>query len=294
MIAANQREKPMEPTEGSEPTTTNETPRRGRRLKGMTGVFLAFAMLSAAGIAGAMAGFQVRGAGQSDAVLKCGGGMTRLGHVFDEDASIFPGDPSPEISIDFTIEEDFFLLETVKTGTHTGTHFDAPGHFVEGGRTVDELEANEFVWPAYVIDVRDRMASEGPDFQLTKADIRRYERENGRIKRRSLVIIYTGFDELFGTPDYLDEAPGFSGDAVQWMFDRRGISGLGSDTFGPDASSDGDFSATFTALDNDGVAIPGLNNLDSLNTRGDIIIASVVALRDGSGYQTDPLACHRS
>ncbi|MEE9416115.1 MAG: cyclase family protein, partial [Acidimicrobiales bacterium] len=213
-------------TEGSEPTVSNEAPRRGRRLKGLTGVFLAFAMLSAAGIAGAMAGFQVRGAGHSNAILRCGGGMTRLGHVLSEDSSIFPGDPSPEITIDFTIAEDFFLLETIKTGTHTGTHFDAPGHFIEGGRTVDELDATEFVWPAYVIDVRDRIESEGADFQLTKTDIRRYERENGRIKKRSLVIIYTGWDELFGTDAYLEDAPGFSGDAVQWMFDRRGINGL--------------------------------------------------------------------
>ena len=50
-------------------------------------------------------------------------------------------------------------------------------------------------------------------------------------------------------------APGFSGDAVQWLFDRRHISGVGSDTFGPDASSDANFDATFTALSNDGLRL---------------------------------------
>ncbi|MEZ5343058.1 MAG: cyclase family protein [Acidimicrobiales bacterium] len=46
----------------------------------------------------------------------------------------------------------------VELGLHTGTHIDAPGHFIEGGRTVDELRADELIMPLYVIDVRDRIA----------------------------------------------------------------------------------------------------------------------------------------
>lgn len=218
--------------------------------------------------------------------------MTRLSHVFDENASVFPGDPPPEIEIVFTVPDDGFLVEVVKTGTHTSTHIDTPIHFIEGGRSVDELAAEELVWPAYVIDVRDRIASEGPNFQLSSDDIRRYEQTVGRVPRRAMVIIQTGFDAKFGTPAYLDDVPGFSGEAVQWLFDRRQISGVGSDTLGPDASNDPDFNATFTALANDGVALPGLNNVDSLNRNGDIIITGAVRLAGGSGYQVDPLACH--
>ncbi len=166
---------------------------------------------------------------------------------------------------------------------------------IKDGRSIDQLDATEFVWPAYVIDVRDRIAEDGPNFQLTESDIRDYEDEWGKINDGSLVIIQTGLEELFGTSAYATtDAPGFSADAVQWMFDDRNIDGLGSDGLGPDATSDLDFGATFTALDNDGVTLPGLNNLDSLNRRGDIIIASAVALVGGSGYQVDPLACHGS
>lgn len=254
---------------------------------------LVVGLVALAGAAGAGFHFGVRGGAGGGAQLNCPGGMVRLGHVFDEDASVFPGDPPPIISIATTIPADGFLVEEVTTGTHTSTHVDAPGHFIEGGRTIDDLEATDFVWPAYVIDVRDRMAAEEDDgFQLSVADIRAYERRHGRIQPGSLVIIQTGFDELFGTPAYAENAsPGFSGDAVQWMVDHRRIGAIGSDTFGPDATSDLDFLATFTILANDRVAVPGLNNLDALNIRGDIVIASAVALRDGSGYQTDPLAC---
>jgi len=78
------------------------------------------------------------------------------------------------------------------------------------------------------------------------------------------------------------------------MFDKRNISGVGSDTFGPDASLDTDgfiYPGTDTALRNDGFALPGLTNLDSISKRGDIIIAPAVRLGDGSGYQVNPLGC---
>ena len=108
-----------------------------------------------------------------------------------------------------------------------------------------------------------------------------------------MVIIHTGHDELFGTAAYASTShPGFSGAAVLWMIDNRSIGGLGSDGLGHDASIDLDFSATFNMLNADGVAIPGLNNLETMNVTGDIIMASVVPLVGGSGFVTDPLACH--
>jgi kynurenine formamidase len=249
-------------------------------------------LLGLTGVAVATSAVIVEG-GRSGALLRCPGGMSRLGHELNEGASVFPGDPSPHIELATTIPNDGYQVELITTGVHTGTHLDAPGHFIEGGRTVDELDASELVWPAYVIDVRARMASEADDgFQLTQSDIEDYEDDHGRIPSGAMVILRTGFDAFYGTPAFLDSAPGFSGDAVQWMVDSRDIGGIGSDTFGPDATSDADFSATFTILSNDRVALPGLNRLDRLSITGDILLAPTVALSDGSGYQTDPLACH--
>ncbi len=80
--------------------------------------------------------------------------MTRLGHPFDENSSVFPFDPAIQITDVYTVADDFFLVEDIDTGAHAGTHIDAPAHFIEGGRTIDQLAADEFVWPAYKIDVR--------------------------------------------------------------------------------------------------------------------------------------------
>lgn len=250
-------------------------------------------VIAVAGVAGAAFG-NVFGSGKGGgALLRCPGGMERLSHVLDEDIPVFPGDPQPQIDVIFTVEDDGFLVESITNGTHAGTHIDAPNHFVAGGRSIDEIEAEELAWPSYVIDVRDRVAVD-PDFQLSWREIRAYERAHGRIPRGAMVILHTGFDALFDTdPDAYANgiAPGFSGRAVQRMFDRRRIGGIGSDYFGPDATNDSLFDATFTALSNDGLVLTNLANLDALSVRGDVIIAPAVRLVDGSGYQVDPIAC---
>lgn len=288
------------------------------------------AVLSAAGIAGATINQAIitRGAGEDAGVVRCPGGMTRLGHDFNEDISLFPGDPVVDLDTVYTVADDFFKVEQIHTGAHAGTHLDVPGHFIEGGATLDDLDAEDFVWPAYKIDVRGMTFANN---QVEKADIRAYEREHGRIKPGSLVILQTGAEEFFGlggpndhagTADatrtledgtvqtILDEHgqpfvvsnneddlfefenAGFSGAAVAWMFEKRAIDGVGSDAYGPDAATDELFDATFTTLDLGGVALVAIANLDSVSVRGDVIMAPTVSLSDGSGFSTDPIACH--
>lgn len=282
--------------------------------KKLGAIAVSMAVLSAAGIAGATASDWVltRGGGPAPGVVKCPGGMTRLGHPFDQDMSIFPFDPAVTVEDVYTVEEDFFKVEQLHSGAHAGTHLDVPAHFIEDGRTLDQLSAEEFVWPAYKLDVRG-MSFENNFVEV--ADIRAYERENGRIKPGSLVILQTGAEEFFGlhgggdhfvagpeengvllsnnTDDLFDfENAGFSGAAVQWLFDKRNIDGVGSDAYGPDAAGDDLFDATFTTLANDGVALVAIANLDTVSVRGDVIMAPTVSLTDGSGFSTDPIACH--
>ncbi len=268
--------------------------RSSTRTKTVTAIGLAAGLAATAGIAGAGYGITVRGGGNGGAEVSCPGGMSSLAHVLDESNSIFPGDPLTTIDLFATIDPDGYLVEDLGMATHTGTHLDAPGHFIEGGRTVDDLRPEELVMPLYIIDVRDRMAAAGEavDFQLSASDIRSYEKDNGKIERGSLVVIQTGFDEVFRTEGYFEAAPGFSGAAVQWLVNSRRVGGIGSDTFGPDSTADEFFDATYTILANDKVAVPGLNNLDSAAVKGDIVMLSPVRLIDGSGFQINPVACH--
>ena len=276
-------------------------------------------MLSVAGIASAaMRGIRTEGAGPRAAEVNCPGGMSRLGHEFNENISVFPYDPAIDISDVYTVADDFFKVEAIRMGTHAGTHLDVPSHFVEGGRSIEQLAADEFVGPAYKIDVRGMTFT---DNFVEVTDIQAYEADHGRIPDGALVILQTGAEQFFGlngagdargvtpgvdkdgnpvtlaanTDDLFDFVnPGFSGAAIQWLFDNRDIDGVGSDAYGPDAATDDLFDATYTTLLNDGVALVALANLDSVNVRSDVIIASGVALSDGSGFTTDPIACHGS
>lgn len=251
---------------------------------------------------------KITGAGHGRAVVKCPGGMTRLGHALDENTSVFPFDPAIHIDLEYTVPVEGFRVEDIDTGSHTGTHLDVPSHFIEGARSIDQLSAEEFVWPAYKIDVRGMSFDND---QVEKSDIRDYERDHGRIRPGSLVILQTGAEEFFGLggdgdmrvvdadgnaqniDDLFDfENAGFSGAAIQWMFDNRDIAGVGADAYGPDAATDENFDATFTTLANDGVALVAIANLDSVSVRGDVIMAPAPSLTEGSGFSVDPLACH--
>lgn len=183
---------------------------------------------------------------------------------------LFPGDPPFHYTIFNTIPKDGYLLERITSlGTHTGTHISAPAHFHQGAPYLSQLDESWTLMPLVVLDVRRRIAEHGGDFSIEVADLRRFERRHGRIPRNGCVLLLTGFARNYFRPtgpgradDYFDPAPGFSGEAVTWLFDRRAIKATGADTFGPDASSDEDFSATSITLAKGGITVenvgPGL------------------------------------
>lgn len=190
---------------------------------------------------------------------------------------IFPGDPEFSFDVVATVPVDGFQVEQITSlGSHQSTHLDAPGHFIEGRRLLADLGEGWTLMPLAMLDVRARVAAEG-EFSVTVADLKAWERRYGRIPRGGLVVLFTGFSANFdtdpeGTPggSYFDPAPGFTAQAVAWLFEERGIRGVGSDTFGPDATSDADFSATYTTLAKGGVAVPNLGpGLARMRQHGD-------------------------
>lgn len=266
---------------------------------------LSVAMLGG-GVAVASSGITFKPKGDN-VQLKCKGGMDSHSQIFQAGMLIFEGDPPVTVDIDVDYGDIFddggtpldpeddvlagFRVEAVSLGTHAGTHIDVPKHFIEDGRSITQMEADEFVWPVYVVDVR---GITNPEATLTIEDIKAYERANGKIERGSLVVIQTGLEASYESGSNFFVNPGFSGAAVEWMFDERHIAGTGSDAYGPDSSADEDFSATFTTLDKDGVAVVVLNNLDALSIRGDLLIAPPVKLLNGTGFSVNPISCQGS
>lgn len=226
--------------------------------------------------------------------------VVSLSHVNDPARTpIFPGDPPFVITTKFTVPRDGFYLEYVKEGTHTGTHYSAPCHFHTDGLCADELAPADLMLPAVIVDVRDQV-TEDPDYLVRATDLTSWETENGPFPEEAAVLLWTGCSRFWGPseaddrPTYYncgsglpgDHQPGFTRNAVKWLI-RRGVLGergaLGTDTFGPDPSSDPMYMETWLTLRRHRVTIENLAHLGQLPTTGAWIVLGSPRNIHGSG-----------
>lgn len=185
---------------------------------------------------------------------------------------------------------------------HTGTHFDAPAHWVTGRdlplNTVDTLPVDVMLRPACVIDCSDECA-ENADYLLTIDDLLRWEEANGQIPAGWWVLMRTDWYKKSGA-DYANlkedgaHTPGPSEEAIRWLIEERDIIGFGTETIGTDAGLAGNFALPFPAhslLHGAGrYGLQCLKNLDKLPVRGAVIIAAPLKVLDGSGSPLRVLA----
>ena len=96
-----------------------------------------------------------------------------LSHTIHNEIQIYPGDPVPAISRGLTHEEDYCHVDVLTLGSHTGTHIDAPYHFLAQGKKIDELPVERFVSEGVLVDVSEKTdrALVGPE------DLEPYQKE---------------------------------------------------------------------------------------------------------------------
>lgn len=112
--------------------------------------------------------------------------------------------------------------EIVQISTHTGTHCDAPYHFFDDGKTIDQVPLETYVGNAVVVDLRDRP----PGSAISRSDI---ERCVDRIAADDIVLLNTGGGHRrANTKEFLMEYVYLSGEAAQLLVDR-GVKGVGID-----------------------------------------------------------------
>jgi isatin hydrolase len=191
---------------------------------------------------------------------------------------------------------------TLTLGEHTGTHFDAPVHWITGkdlpDNTCDTIPAGRFVGPACVIDVSGDVARD-PDFLLTAERIEQWEAEHGRIPRGAWVLLRTDWSKRQGA-DFLNVAedgphsPGFHQGASKLLAEERDVLGVGVETVGTDAGQAGRFDPPFP---NHGImhgagkfGLASLCNLDRLPATGAVVIAAPLKIVEGSGSPVRVLA----
>ena len=189
-----------------------------------------------------------------------------------------------------TLEDDGVLSGRFAVAEHTGTHLDAPNHFVEGQIPVDEIPLDQLIVPAVVIDVREVVAA-NPDYQLIPEDVAAWEMGNGEIDEDTLVFLYTGWDERWNDfesyqnadADGLMHFPGFSPAAAEFLVSERNVSGLGIDTLSVDYGGSADFGVHHISHGSAKYHIENAANLGQLPATGAWVVVAPIKIEGGTG-----------
>ena len=188
-------------------------------------------------------------------------------------------------------------------GEHTGTHFDAPIHWVSGkdlpGNAVDTIPAANFVGAAFVLDC-SRQSAKDPDFLLTKKFIVDWEKRHGRIAPRSWVLMRTDWSKRADPAAFqnYDETgqhtPGPDVDAVKFLVEERDILGFGTESIGTDAGQAYHLRPPYpchSLMHGSGrYGLQCLANLDRLPPTGAVLFAAPLKIQHGSGSPLRVLA----
>lgn len=188
-------------------------------------------------------------------------------------------------------------------GEHTGTHFDAPIHWVTGKdfprNATDTIPAENFFAPACVIDVSHEVEAD-PDFLLTPQRVETWESEHGRIEAGSWVLMRTDWSKRKGAAAFLNikedgsHVPGPHPDLVPFLAKERNVIGWGSEGVGTDAGQAFRFTPPFpchSIMHGHGkFGLASLINLDQLPPKGAILVTPPLKIAGGSGSPCRVLA----
>jgi kynurenine formamidase len=187
-------------------------------------------------------------------------------------------------------------------GEHTGTHFDAPIHWVTGkelpNNAVDTIPPAHFLAPACVIDCSAESATNA-DFVLTIPFVEQWEAKHGRIPPKSWVLLRTDWHKRPPKQyvNLLDDGPHSPGPApavVKWLVEERDVHGFGTETIGTDAGQAAHFTPPYPAhhyMHGRGrYGLQCLANLDLLPPTGALLLAAPLKIRQGSGSPLRVLA----
>lgn len=232
-----------------------------------------------------------------------GATFTDLTHAFGPGQPHFPSFPDEErrMVFDFELGHAFQVHHYGFVG-QWGTHVDPPVHFIDGGRTLDQIPVSEMLLPLVVIDLSAKVAA-NPDTVPGLDDIEAWEARNGRIPEKSFVAIRTDWSKRWPNAesfynrsvDGVSHCPGWTRAVLEFLFTERGITAVGHEQIDTDpgiATSAGDYSLEHYVLSLDRWQIELLTNLDKVPEAGALVMATWPKAKGGSGFPARVVAIH--
>ena len=147
---------------------------------------------------------------------------TDLTHHLRNGMPTYPGDPQPSFENYSTLTKDGVNLTRIIMGSHTGTHLDAPRHFIRDGIGIDRIPPDRLIGEAYVADLSKKPIGSGITFE----DLRRELDE--KIVKDDIVVVYTGCSKHWGVESINRDYTYLTGDAADYLV-SKGVRAVGID-----------------------------------------------------------------
>ncbi len=193
------------------------------------------------------------------------------------------------------------LIQTFKFPGQFGTHIDFPGHFIKDGKLSESYTADKMLYPLCVIDITDKV-KEDVHYAVTKADIEAYEEKYGRIPDGAFVALRTDWyknwpdmNALSGiAEDESENFPGWSLEALKFIYEERNAAANGHETLDTDASAEaakaGDLACERYVLAKGKLQVEVLQNLDKVAPAGALVLVMWPRIEGATGMPVRAVA----
>jgi arylformamidase len=189
----------------------------------------------------------------------------------------FPGSPTPSFIPWEKLRKDGYNLELLFLSSHTGTHVDAPFHFLPNGSKIHQINPGRFLRDARLIRVRA-----GPRYAITKSDIVSHEEKFGRIEDYSTIVFATGWNDKLDKVGFFEENPGLSVSAARYLVSKK-TNLVGIDSPSIDVGSNKKFSAHHILLKGNVLILENLCNLSKIKRFTFKLAALPLKLQNATG-----------
>ena len=222
-----------------------------------------------------------------------------LSHEIDNDSPYWAGIPEGSLELSKTVFDWGnpmleCLIQTFKFPGQMGTHIDFPGHFIKDAALSEEYSVRNGVFPLCVIDITDKVR-EDVHYAVTAQDIMEYEEKYGQIPDGAFVALRTDWSKNWPDMDALsgiaedgsENFPGWSLEALQYIYATRNAAANGHETLDTDASAEaakaGDLACERYVLEKGRLQIEVLCNLDQVAPAGAVLVALWPRIKGATG-----------
>jgi len=199
----------------------------------------------------------------------------------------FPGSPKPQFILWSSLKEDGYNLELLFLSSHSGTHLDAPYHFVKNGIKIHQIPLDRLLGNAILIKIK-----KGKKQVISKNDIITFERKNGTIPKNSSIIFHTGWQKNLNDDSYFIYNPGLSKSAALYLVSKE-INLVGIDSPSIDLGEDKTFSVHRIFAKNNILIVENLSNLNKISSKRFEFIILPLKIKDATGSPVRAIAIQR-